>query len=243
MLKAITTTLILALYLCSPVSAQKKKILIFSKTVGFHHQVIAPGIIAIQKLGLENHFDVDTTTDARKINTTNLKKYQAVIFLHTTGNVFDQKQEQAFQRYIQSGAGFVGVHSATNTEVDWPWFGQLIGAYFTDHPSPQVAEMHVLNRNTIATQHLPEIWKRNDEWYNFKNISEKIQVLITVDEESYKGGKNGKVHPIAWFHDFDGGRSFYTGLGHTTESYTDPLFLQHLLGGIQYAMGEKPMSL
>ncbi|MNQ90611.1 Trehalose utilization [compost metagenome] len=118
-----------------------------------------------------------------------------------------------------------------------------MGAYFVEHPAQQVAELNVLNRKTISTAHLPVIWKRKDEWYNFKDISTDLKVLISIDENSYKGGTNGTNHPMAWYHDFDGGRSFYTGLGHTEESYTDPLFLKHLLGGLQYAMGIKRMEL
>jgi type 1 glutamine amidotransferase len=136
----------------------------------------------------------------------------------------------------------VGVHAATDTEFDWPWFGKLVGAYFVKHPAQQVAELNVINRKTISTAHLPEIWKRKDEWYNFKDISIDLNVLININENSYNGGSNGANHPMAWYHDFEGGRSFYTGLGHTEESYTDPLFLQHLLGGIQYAMGLKRME-
>ena len=222
--------------------AKKKKILIFSKTAGFHHSAIPAGIMAIQRLAMENNFLADSTTDATKINATNLKQYAAVVFLNTTGDIFNEQQEKAFQQYIRSGGGFVGVHAATDTEFDWPWYGKLAGAYFVKHPAQQVAELHVLNRKTISTAHLPEVWKRKDEWYNFKDISTDLNILININENSYNGGSNGANHPMAWYHDFEGGRSFYTGLGHTEESYTDPLFLKHLLGGIQYAMGVKRME-
>lgn len=222
--------------------AKKKKILVFSKTAGFHHSSIPAGIMAIQRLAMENKFIADTTTDATKINPSNLKQYAAVIFLNTTGDIFNEQQEKAFEQYIRSGGGFVGVHAATDTEFDWPWYGKLAGAYFVKHPAQQVAELNVLNRKTISTAHLPEVWKRKDEWYNFKDISTDLKVLININENSYSGGSNGANHPMAWYHDFDGGRAFYTGLGHTEESYTDPLFLQHLLGGIQYAMGLKRME-
>ncbi|MDN5284961.1 MAG: ThuA protein [Mucilaginibacter sp.] len=218
----------------------KAKVLIFSKTAGFHHNSIAVGIPAIIKLGQENNFDVDTTTDAKKFTADNLKQYAAVIFLSTTGNVFDDTQQAAFEQYIKAGGGFVGVHSATDTEYDWPWYGNLVGAYFKSHPSKQqVATLNVVDRNFIATKHLPAEWKRLDEWYNFKWIADGLHILIKIDEKSYTGGENGDNHPMSWYHEFDGGRAFYTALGHTDESYADPLYLKHLLGGIKYAIGEK----
>lgn len=236
------STLLLLFLFQMPVQAKQKKILIFSKTAGFRHSAIAAGITAIQKLGQENNFSVDTTENSEKITATNLKQYAAVVFLNTTGDIFNTAQEKAFEQYIKSGGGFVGVHAATDTEFDWAWFGKLVGAYFTQHPEQQVATLQIINKNTIATRHLPEQWKRKDEWYNFKDINPDLNVLIKIDEQSYQGGKNGSDHPMAWYHDFDGGRSFYTALGHTEASYTDPLFLQHLLGGIQYAMGVKKMA-
>lgn len=233
---------LLVLFFASPVSAKKKRILVFSKTAGFHHSSIKVGVAAIQKLGLENKFAVDTTINSEKFTSKNLKQYAAVVFLNTTGDVLNDEQQKAFEQYIKGGGGYVGVHAATDTEYEWPWYGKLVGAWFINHPHQQVATLNVMNRNTIATKHLPEIWKRKDEWYNFKDISKDIKVLITIDESTYQGGKNAPVHPMAWYHDFDGGRSFYTELGHVEESYADPLFLQHLLGGIQYAMGIKKME-
>lgn len=224
------------------VQAKKQKVLIFSKTLGFHHNSIKQGIEAIQKLGLAHKFEVDTTTNSSNFNTENLKQYAAVIFLSTTGDVLNNEQQAAFEKYIQAGGGFAGIHSATDCEYNWPWYGKLAGAYFAGHPNQQDAILNVTNRSHISTKGLPEQWKRKDEWYNFKDISKDIKVLITIDESSYEGGKNAPVHPMAWYHDFDGGRSFYTELGHVEESYADPLYLQHLLGGIQYAMGVKKME-
>lgn len=236
------TAAFLVLFFVNPAAAKKKRILVFSKTAGFHHSSIKVGVAAIQKLGLANKFEVDTTIDARKFTPKNLKQYAAVVFLNTTGDVLNNDQQTAFEQYIKAGGGYVGVHAATDTEYEWPWYGKLAGAYFINHPHQQLATLNVVNRTSIATKHLPEIWKRKDEWYNFKEISKDIKVLITIDETSYEGGKNAPVHPMAWYHNFDGGRSFYTELGHVEESYTDPLYLQHLLGGIQYAMGVKKIE-
>lgn len=216
-----------------------KKVLIFSKTAGFHHGSIPKGIEAIEKLGAENNFSVDTTTNPALITSDNLKQYAEVIFLSTTGDIFNDAQQQAFEQYIKKGGGFVGVHAATDTEYDWPWYGKLVGAYFNGHPAQQQATLHVVDRSHISTKHLPETWQRKDEWYNFKQLSPDLHVLITIDETSYTGGTNGASHPMAWYHEFDGGRAFYTELGHTDESFAEPLYLQHLLGGIKYAMGLK----
>jgi type 1 glutamine amidotransferase len=217
------------------VSAFAKSVLIFSKTAGYHHASIAAGIPAIIKLGHENGFSVDTTTNAALFTESNLKKYDAVIFLSTTGDVLNDDQQEAFKKYIESGKGFVGVHAATDTEYDWPWYGDLVGAYFKSHPKQQQATFHVVDRSFIATKHLPETWSRFDELYNFKYIAKGLHILITIDEKSYTGGENGENHPMSWYHDYDGGRAFYTELGHTDESYSDPLYLKHLLGGIKYA--------
>ena len=231
---------------CSSKRSGKPRVLVFSLTKGFHHESIPDGIAAIQKLGKENGFDVDTTTNPEKFNDSTLKNYSAVVFLCTTGDVLDYKQEAAFERYVQAGGGYVGVHSATDTEYDWGWYGRLAGGYFYDHPgihdsfpNVQPGVYNVVTENFIATKGLPKQWKRTDEFYSFKKIdSAHVHVLITIDEGSYHGGKRMGYHPMSWYHEYDGGRAFYTALGHTKESYTEPDFLRHLLGGIQYAIGD-----
>jgi len=222
--------------------AQNKRILVFSKTAGFYHQSIPAGIAALQKLAAENKFVADTTKDAAVFTAANLKQYAAVVFLSTTGDVLNDEQQKAFEGYIQAGGGFVGIHAATDTEYGWPWYGKLVGAYFLKHPEQQMATLQVVDRRNISTRHLPATWARKDEWYNFKEIQPDLHVLIKLDESTYKGGTNGNDHPIAWYHNYDGGRAFYTGLGHVDASYTDPLFLKHLLGGLQYAIGIKRMK-
>jgi type 1 glutamine amidotransferase len=218
-----------------------KRVLVFSKTAKFRHtEGIAAGKLAIMKLGKENKFDVDTTEDASVFTPENLKKYAAVVFLSTTGDVLNDTQQAAFQQYIRSGGGFMGIHSATDTEYDWPWYGELVGAYFGSHPKQQEAVFNIIDADNIATRHLPKAWKRFDELYNFKWIGEGLHILIKIDENSYTGGKNGDNHPMSWYHNYDGGRAFYTALGHDNKSFEDPLYLKHVLGGIEYAMGAKP---
>lgn len=218
--------------------AKKDKVLVFSKTAGFHHKSIDVGVKAIQDLGVKYNFEVDATTDSTMFEYSNLKKYAAVIFLNTTGNVLSDEEQKAFEQYIKAGGGFVGIHSATDTEYDWPWYGNLVGAYFVKHPKIQEAVLVINDSTNIATKHLPRPWKRTDEWYNFRYVATDLHVLISIDESSYTGGTNGANHYMAWYHNYDGGRAFYTELGHTDESYADPLYLQHLWGGLQYAMGK-----
>ncbi|EAR01660.1 ThuA domain-containing protein [Maribacter sp. HTCC2170] len=216
------------------------RVLVFSKTMGFKHASIPNGIAAIQKLGAENGFAVDTTKNAALFTDKNLKQYSSIIFLSTTGNILDHYQEAAFERYIQSGGGFVGIHAATDTEYDWGWYNKLVGAQFLSHPAGTPNSDFIVKDNSfIATTHFTDsIWNRDDELYNFKNINSDVNVLITVDESTYEGGENGEFHPMSWYHDYDGGRAFYTAAGHTDESFSEEKFLKHVLGGIQYAIGE-----
>ena len=214
----------------------KKKILVFSKTKGYRHESIGVGKLALIELGRKNDFEVDTTEDARFFHEDTLKRYNAVVFLSTTQDVLDPVQQGDFKRFIEAGGGFVGIHAAADTEYEWPWYGKLLGAWFKSHPRQQEAKLKKVTE--FGTHTLPDTWTRWDEWYNYKNISDDITVVLNLDETSYEGGENGDKHPIVWYHDFEGGRSFYTGLGHTNESYQDSLFLGHLLDGINYAIGD-----
>ncbi|MBY8874064.1 ThuA domain-containing protein [Micromonospora sp. PLK6-60] len=221
-------------------AAEAFSVLIFSKTAGFRHDSIPTGIAAIQKLGADNGFTVDTTEDGAAFTDANLAKYRAVIWLSTTGDVLDADQQAAFERYIKAGGGYVGIHAASDTEYSWPWYGDLVGAWFANHPANQQATVKVEDPAHPSTAHLPERWSRFDEWYNFRtNPRAKVHVLSSLDETSYTPGAGamGHDHPIAWCQDFDGGRAWYTGGGHTRESYAEPEFLTHLLGGIRTAAG------
>lgn len=210
------------------------KILLFSKTEGYRHASIPDGVKALQKIANENNWLAHHTENASIFTSDSLDAFTAIIFLNTTGNILDEKQQSSFRNYMQQGGGFVGIHSATDTEYEWPWYGTMAGAYFESHPEIQEARLKVIDQNHSATRLLPVEWIRTDEWYNFENINPDINILITIDESSYQGGKNGANHPIAWYHKFDGGRIFYTAGGHTSESYNNEQFLNHLWGGIEY---------
>ncbi len=228
---------------CAPgTHTSSGRLLVFSKTGGFRHASIKDGKIALQKLATEHNFSVDFTEDSSVFTGANLSHYNAVIFLMTTGsNILDANQKAAFERYIRAGGGYVGVHSASDTEYNWSWYGDLAGAYFDrihGHSKVVQATIHVTNRTHPSTAKLPAVWIRTDEWYNFAtNPRGKVHVLMTIDEKTYKGGTMGADHPIAWYHAYDGGRAWYTALGHTSQSYYEPLFLDHLWGGIIYAVG------
>ena len=237
-------TIVLLTFSCSKKEG-KAKILVFSKTAGYHHESIAEGNVAIEKLGSLNNFDVDTTTDAAMFTEDTLKKYAAVVFLSTTGDVLNYLQEAAFERYIQAGGGYMGIHAAADCEYDWGWYGRLVGGYFLSHPgindtfpNIQPGILNVVDKENIATKFLPAEWKRTDEFYSFKKLSKDTKILLKIDEKSYHGGANGDNHPMAWYHAYDGGRAFYTALGHTKESFSEDNYLKHILGGIQYAIGD-----
>lgn len=213
-------------------------ILIFTKTEGFRHQSIETGVEAVSEIASENEMTTFHTENAAYFQPDSLARFDVVLFLSTTGNILNEQQQEAFEQFIQNGGGFVGIHAAADTEYEWPWYGDLVGAYFESHPEIQEATITVLDKSHPATSFLPDEWVRTDEWYNYKDINPDINVLMNLEESTYEGGKNGENHPTAWYHEFDGGRAFYTGSGHTEESYSDPQFRQHILGGINYVLGE-----
>ncbi len=218
------------------------RVLVFSKTAGFRHASIPKGKTLLMKLGRENGFAVDTTEKADVFTETNLKKYNAVVFLSTTGDVLDAAQQSAFERYIQSGGGFVGIHAATDTEYNWPWYNKLAGAQFASHPgnpNVQTGEAYVVNKNHPSMVGFPDKWTIKDEFYDFKNFNDEVTVLVKIDEKSYKEGKMGDNHPMSWYHIYDGGKAFYTNFGHTDETFSEPVFVKHLMGGLKWAMADK----
>ncbi|MFE9498059.1 ThuA domain-containing protein [Streptomyces collinus] len=216
-----------------------KRVLVFSRTAGFRHDSIPEGIAAVRQLGRAGGFTVDATEDAGAFTGKNLSRYDAVVFMSTTGDVLDTAQQDAFEGYVRHGGGYVGVHSAADTEYDWAFYGGLAGAYFQNHPAIQPATVNVEDRAHPATSHLGRTWERTDEWYNYRsNPRERAHVLASLDETSYTGGTMNGDHPLAWCQDYRGGRAFYTGGGHTKESYADPAFRQHLLGGIRWVIGD-----
>ena len=230
------TTVILA-----SCSAPDPTVLVFSATSGWRHDSIPAGIEMFDRLAAEEGFVVTATEDHAVFSSGQLSRYDVVVFLLTTQDVLDEAGQRELERFIQAGGGYVGIHSASDTEYDWPWYGRLVGGYFTGHP-PGTPEgvITVVDTTFAATSHLPRTWTKVDEWYDFRSTNRFLNVVLTVDETTYKAegrGPRQTEKPIAWYHEFDGGRSFYTALGHTAESYTDPLFVQHIASAVRWAAG------
>ncbi|MEU6341128.1 ThuA domain-containing protein [Streptomyces sp. NPDC046977] len=223
-----------------PADRAAKRVLVFSRTAGFRHDAIPTGIAALKELGASANITVDATEEPKQFTTNNLARYDAVVFLSTTGDVLNAEQQQAFENYIKGGGAYMGVHAAADTEYDWPFYGGLVGAYFQGHPQIQKVTVRAEDHDHPATAHLDEAgWERTDELYNYRtNPRGQVRVLATLDETTYQGGTMKGDHPIAWCQTYQSGRSFYTGLGHTKESYAEPAFRQHLLGGLRYAVGQ-----
>lgn len=195
------------------------------------------------QLAKEKNFQVDTTEDSSIFTQEQLAKYNLIVFLNTTGDILDEAQQIEMRRFMQAGGNWVGIHAAADTEYGWPWYNELSGAWFLSHPKHQEATIMIDDPTHPSTSHINTQWTRFDEWYNYKNIREDINPVMHVDESSYEGGENGDYHPLAWYREVENGRSFYTGVGHTKESYTDADFIAHIWGGMEYAWGaNKPVD-
>jgi type 1 glutamine amidotransferase len=216
------------------------KLLVFTKTAGFHHGSIPKGVEAIKKIGAENNFTVEDTDDAGIFTDDKLKPFSVVVSISTTGDVMNDDQQAAFKTWFKADHGWVGIHAASDSEYKWEWYHGLVGAYFKGHPGQQKAKLDVVDNTFPATSMLPAVWERADEWYNFRALPEDVHVVLKIDESSYKGGDMNGNHPMAWWHIYEGGRAFYTELGHTDESYTEPLYLKHITGAILWAAGRLP---
>jgi len=210
-------------------------VLVITETDGWVHDSIEAGLELIKYLGDKNRFNVYHSDNSRVINYSNLKSIKTLIFLNTTEDILSEDEQVVMQKFIQSGKGFVGVHSASDTEYEWKWYGELVGAYFKSHPEGTTNAKIIKIENGRFSKHLNSIWEVEDEWYNFNYTNDDINVVLELDEKSYYGGENGDYHPITWYHSYDGGRSFYTGLGHLKEVYSNKMFIELLEQGILYA--------
>lgn len=237
--------LMLFLFVGASSFAQQRRILVFSLTKGFHHNSIKEGNQFFIELGRKQAIGVDTTTDATKFNEANLKNYAAVVFLSTTGDVLNTAQQADFERYIQAGGGYFGIHAASDTEYNWPWYNDLMGGYFASHPGGRVSnvqkgKMITLDKTFPASAHFPDTFEKTDEFYDFKSLKKDIlKFIVRVDESSYEMGKMGDFHPMAWYHEFDGGKAFYSNFGHTPETFSEPLITEHFWQGLKWVMADK----
>ncbi len=211
-------------------------VLVITETKGWVHDSIESGLKLIQNIGNKNNFNVYHSDNSSVITYKNLKEIKTIIFLNTTEEILTDVEQKVMESFIKSGKGFVGVHAAADTEYNWQWYGKLVGAYYRNHP--EVMNGKILTINHKITNHLDSEWEIEDEWYNFDYVNYDINILLHLDEESYIGGEHPDYHPITWYHEYDGGRSFYTGLGHTKEVYDDERFIKLLEKGILYASYE-----
>jgi type 1 glutamine amidotransferase len=233
------------------VSAQPKpKILVFTKTQGYDHgtRVVADSLIL--SLGAKNGFDVDTTNTATGFFTdAKLSSYKAVCFINTTGNLMTDAEKAAFQRFITAGNGYVGMHASADCEYAWPWYHELLGAYFVGHPfNIALAKIAILDRNNPSSQFIKkDTIIRTDEWYFFDNNTyapaidpaklTNLHVLMNLVESSLPNSTQSKYHPICWYQTFAGGKAWYSGFGHNPAYFRDTIVQKNLLGGILWASG------
>lgn len=245
-MKKLIVSVCLFLVAATYAQSQQFKVLLFSKTAGFHHESIHEGVEGVRSLAKRHNFSVDWHEMASVFTDKSLAKYDAVIFLSTTGDILNDDQQAAFEKFIQSGKGFVGIHAAADTEYDWDWYTKMVGMMFKIHPKQQTAYINVVDSSFPGFDRFPKRMLWTDEWYEYQTPykSKDLKFLITLDETSYepyaKWGDNegkgmGNFHPIAWYQNYDGGRAFYTGLGHIGAIYHDQTFLDHLYGGIYWA--------
>jgi type 1 glutamine amidotransferase len=251
-LTACFTIMALAFVLPSFAQGKQFKALLFTRTVGWHHESINEGVDAIRAMAEQQFFEVEWHEDPSRFNDKNLAQFDLIIFLNTTGDILNDEQQAAMEKFIRSGKGFVGIHSASDTEYDWPWYTQLVGRMFRIHPAIQTARIKVLDRKFPGFELMPDERLWTDEWYEYGEEKIKgLNYLLSVDETTFNpkadwgrvaGTGMGSFHPLAWYHNYDGGRSFYTGLGHMPSKFSDPAFLEHLYGGIYWAATGKGMK-
>jgi type 1 glutamine amidotransferase len=238
---------ILGLLATTAARAEQFSVALFTKTAGWHHESINEGVIAIRQLAALHDFKVFWTEDPTRVfKDEELKKYKAVTFLSTTGDALNDEQQAAFERYIKAGGGFVGIHAAADTEYGWPWYTKMVGHMFKIHPAVQTATIQVEDYNFPGMDRFAKRFLATEEWYQYDaSRSKDLHYLLTVDEKTYKTAANwgprgegkgmGDFHPIAWYQQYDGGRAFYTGLGHLPATWSDNQFLHHVYGGIYWA--------
>ena len=220
------------------------RLLVFSKTLGYRHDSITNGIAAIRDLGAKHNFAVDATEDSGAFTTTNLAQYQAVVLMSVTGDVWDSEQQESLKQYVQAGGGVVAIHGSIFGPLacsdKWAWYGELFCCAFTNHSTIQPATVNIEDAANPSTTGLPPRWPHTDEWYNFTGTPRGCaHILATVDESTYHGGTLGQDHPIAWCRPVGQGRMWYTAMGHSESCYREPLFVQHLYGGIQYVISNQ----
>lgn len=212
------------------------RLLVFTRTLGWHHDSIPAAVQTLRELARAEGMEVVHSEDPARLSDGNLRRFRAVVFANTTLDILDDAQQAALERFVRAGGGFLGIHSAADTEYGWPWYGELVGAWFDSHPPGLQAT--VVRFEPGRGPPGVDTWPVTDEIYNYRrNPHPHVDVVATVDERLYEGGTMGDDHPIAWCHARFGGRAWYTGLGHDRALYADPVFRAHLRRGLRYVTG------
>jgi uncharacterized protein len=244
----------LAAFVLAGAAAQgaNKKVLVYTRNYtpdgkGYVHDNIATSIETIKKMGAENSFDVVASDDPKLFTDATLKQYAAIVFSNSNNEAFENDaQREAFQRYVRAGGGVVGIHSATGSERKWPYFWSVIGGKFVRHPKQQKFTVRVADKNHPATKELPATFEWTDECYYTDNLNPGLKPLLVTDpaklddpqKATYPGDRFGDALPLSWYQKFDGGRQYYTALGHNKADYANPILYKQILGGILWVMGK-----
>ncbi len=240
-------------FLASLAGAADRKVLVYTRNFtpdgkGYVHDNIQASVEAIRKLGADNGFGVDSSDNPAAFTTENLKQYRVIVFSNSNNEAFENDaQREALQKFVRAGGGVVGIHSATGSERKWPWFWSMMGGKFLRHPKLQTFTVRVKDPAFPAAKSLPATFEWTDECYYHDNMAADIHPVLVTDpvklddpkKGEYPGDRFGDSLPLVWYHEFEGGRVFYVGLGHKIEHYSDPRLQGIILGGILWAMGGK----
>ena len=244
--------LLFAVFSLAPASASARvraapgAILIYSGTTGYRHDSIPAAIQAVTSIAKRIGLAAVSSEDPAVFSTESLKRFQVIVLLSCTTDPKNPASEwlvgdrrTALQQFVHRGGGIVAIHAAADSHYNWPWYGHLIGAHFARHPQgTPTGEVHVVDRSHPATAGLTPTLRRTDEWYYFDDYDPTSHLLVTVDPASI-GEKDVNPNPMSWTRAVDGGRVFYTAMGHNKESYSDPWFLRHIADGLDWVLREK----
>ncbi len=241
------------LTLAAETASAQQKVLVYTRNYtpdgkGYVHANISASVEAIKKMGVEKGFGVDVSDDPGSFTDANLKQYAALVFSNSNNEAFaTEPQRDAFRRYIQSGGGFVGIHSASGSQRDWPYYWSVLGGKFVVHPKIQKFTVRVVDSAQVATKDIPAEFEWTDEFYFIEYLNPGIHPVLVSDRTKLEFLDAMKVDPerfpsqtpLAWWQKFDGGRQFYTALGHNKEDYANPLLYRLIQNGIVWAMTSK----
>jgi len=233
----------------TPVLAKEKvHVLVYSGSTGYRHESIPSAVAALKTIGARAGYVVDATEDPEVFTAERLAPYKVLVLVSNSTDPkkpesewFTGARRDALQGFLKSGKGVIGLHAAADSHYGWGWYGQMIGGYFERHPkgTPKGVVM-VIDSKHPATAKLPKSLERNDEWYYYKDLDPTLHVLVAIDPKTIgEGEPDVNLNPLVWCHDFGGGRVFYSALGHTNESWSEPYMVDLMTGALAYAAGKK----